>query len=94
MPAYWIAHVEVTDAERYGAYAKLAGPAIAAHGGKFLARGGSTSSSRATTARATCSWSSPTSRPPRPATARPRTRRRSATPRAPPMRDLVIVEGP
>ena len=40
MPAYWIAHIEVTDADRYGQYAKLAGPAIAAFGGKFLARGG------------------------------------------------------
>lgn len=38
--ALWIAHVEVTDAEAYGKYAALAGPAIAAHGGKFLARGG------------------------------------------------------
>lgn len=38
--ALWIAHVTVTDAEAYGKYAKLAGPAIAAHGGKFLARGG------------------------------------------------------
>ncbi len=38
--ALWIAHVEVTDAEAYGRYAKEAGPAIAAHGGKFLARGG------------------------------------------------------
>lgn len=40
MPALWIAHVTVTDAESYGQYAKLAGPAIAAHGGTFLARGG------------------------------------------------------
>lgn len=40
MAALWIAHVHVTDAEAYGKYAKLAGPAIAAHGGKFLARGG------------------------------------------------------
>ena len=40
MPALWIAHVTVTDSESYGEYAKLAGPAIAAHGGKFLARGG------------------------------------------------------
>lgn len=40
MPAYWIAHAEVTDAERYGEYARRAGPAIAAHGGRFLARGG------------------------------------------------------
>lgn len=38
--ALWIAHVEVTDAEAYGRYAALAGPAIAAHGGVFLARGG------------------------------------------------------
>ncbi len=38
--AYWIAHVHVTDAEAYGKYAALAGPAIAMHGGKFLARGG------------------------------------------------------
>ena len=38
--AYWIAHVHVTDEEAYGRYAKLAGPAIAKHGGKFLARGG------------------------------------------------------
>ncbi len=41
MPAaLWIAHVTVTDPEAYGAYAKAAGPAIAAHGGAFLARGG------------------------------------------------------
>lgn len=38
--ALWIAHVEVTDAEAYGKYAVAAGPAIAAHGGVFLARGG------------------------------------------------------
>ena len=38
--AFWIAHVHVTDAEAYGKYAALAGPAIAQHGGKFLARGG------------------------------------------------------
>ena len=40
MPALWIAHVTVTDAESYGKYAELAGPAIAAHGGSFIARGG------------------------------------------------------
>ncbi|SIS85186.1 DUF1330 domain-containing protein [Paracoccus saliphilus] len=40
MSALWIAHVHVTDAEAYGRYAKAAGPAIAAHGGMFLARGG------------------------------------------------------
>jgi uncharacterized protein (DUF1330 family) len=38
--ALWIAHVEVTDADAYGKYAKLAGLAIAAHGGVFLSRGG------------------------------------------------------
>lgn len=40
MPALWIAHVTVTDAEAYGRYAELAGPAIAQHGGTFIARGG------------------------------------------------------
>ncbi|MGX0977960.1 uncharacterized protein (DUF1330 family) [Roseovarius sp. MBR-51] len=40
MPALWIAHVTVTDAEAYGRYAALAGPAIAKHGGEFIARGG------------------------------------------------------
>jgi|TARA_R110000850_G_scaffold103343_8_gene213328 uncharacterized protein (DUF1330 family) len=39
MPALWIAHVTVTDDDAYGKYATLAGPAIADHGGKFLARG-------------------------------------------------------
>lgn len=38
--ALWIAHVKVLDAEAYGKYAALAGPAIARHGGTFLARGG------------------------------------------------------
>ncbi len=40
MSALWIAHVKVLDAEAYGKYAQAAGPAIAAHGGVFLARGG------------------------------------------------------
>ncbi|MEM9901145.1 MAG: DUF1330 domain-containing protein [Pseudomonadota bacterium] len=39
-PAYWIAHVTVTDEVAYGRYAALATEAIAAHGGEFLARGG------------------------------------------------------
>lgn len=39
MSALWIAHVHVTDEEAYGRYAKLAGGAIAAFGGVFLARG-------------------------------------------------------
>lgn len=38
--ALWIAHVEVSDADAYGLYAKGATVAIAAHGGVFLARGG------------------------------------------------------
>lgn len=40
MPALWIAHVTVTDEEAYAKYAALATEAIAAHGGRFLARGG------------------------------------------------------
>ena len=40
MGALWIAHVKVTDEESYMKYAKLAGVAIADHGGKFIARGG------------------------------------------------------
>ena len=39
MPALWIAHVTVTDAESYAKYAELAGPAIAKHGGVFIGRG-------------------------------------------------------
>jgi len=39
--AFWIgAHMTIKDPEKLKAYAELAGPAIAAHGGKFLARGG------------------------------------------------------
>jgi uncharacterized protein (DUF1330 family) len=38
--AYWIsAYRAVKDPEKLAAYAKLAGPAIAAGGGRFLARG-------------------------------------------------------
>ncbi len=40
MPALWIAHVTVTDEEAYGRYAKLAGPAVEKHGGRFIARAG------------------------------------------------------
>jgi uncharacterized protein (DUF1330 family) len=40
MPAYWIAHVTVSDADAYGRYAALATAAIEGHGGRFLARGG------------------------------------------------------
>jgi len=38
---YWIsAYREIHDPEKFAAYAKLAAPAIAAAGGRFLARGG------------------------------------------------------
>jgi uncharacterized protein (DUF1330 family) len=38
---YWIsAYREVHDPEKLAAYGKLAGPAITAAGGRFLARGG------------------------------------------------------
>lgn len=38
--AYWIScYREVKDADKLAAYAKLAGPAIAAGGGTFLCRG-------------------------------------------------------
>lgn len=40
MGALWIAHVKVTDNNAYAKYAALAGPAIADHGGHFIARGG------------------------------------------------------
>jgi len=40
MPAYWIAHVTVTDPDRYKAYMALAPAVFAAHGGRILARGG------------------------------------------------------
>ena len=40
MPALWIGHIIVKDAESYGKYAELAGPAITKHGGHFIARAG------------------------------------------------------
>ncbi len=40
MPAYIIAQVNITDAQKYQEYAKLAGPAAAKYGGRFLVRGG------------------------------------------------------
>lgn len=40
MPVYAIFDIAVTDPERYEDYKKLAPPAIAAYGGKYLARGG------------------------------------------------------
>ena len=40
MAAYWIAHVTVTDAEKYREYQALAPAAFARFGARFLARGG------------------------------------------------------
>ena len=40
MPAYIIAQVNVTNPEKYQEYAKLAGPANAKYGGRFVVRGG------------------------------------------------------
>lgn len=42
MAAYMIARVKVTDPEQYEKYKALSPGAIAAHGGKFIARGGET----------------------------------------------------
>lgn len=37
--AYWVScYLEIKDPERVAAYAKLAGPALEAAGGRFLAR--------------------------------------------------------
>lgn len=38
--AYWIAHVTVTDPERYAIYAKTATEAFTEFGAKVMARGG------------------------------------------------------
>lgn len=38
MAALWLSHSTVSDPEAYAEYAKLAGPAIAAYGGRFIAR--------------------------------------------------------
>ncbi len=40
MAAYVIANIKVTDPAGYEGYKKLAGPAIEACGGRYLARGG------------------------------------------------------
>jgi len=41
---YWIARVDVNDADGYPNYVNTAKPAFEAHGAKFLARGGETHS--------------------------------------------------
>lgn len=40
MTAYVIARVDVTDGDKWMEYAGSAGPTVAAHGGKYIARGG------------------------------------------------------
>lgn len=40
MGALWIAHVDVIDEEKYGAYVEVASVVIPEHGGEFIARGG------------------------------------------------------
>ncbi len=40
MAAYVIVEVEVTNAEEYEDYKKLATPTVAQYGGKYIARGG------------------------------------------------------
>ena len=40
MPAYVIANVEVYDPEAYAEYTQTTPASVAAHGGRFLARGG------------------------------------------------------
>lgn len=42
MAAYVIVDIDVTDPAGYEEYKKVAGPAVAALGGKYLARGGKT----------------------------------------------------
>jgi uncharacterized protein (DUF1330 family) len=42
MAAYVLLDIKVTDPEQFDHYRKLAPPAIAAYGGKYLARGGKT----------------------------------------------------
>jgi uncharacterized protein (DUF1330 family) len=42
MPAYVVVEIAVHDAQTYEQYKQLAPPAIAAYGGRYLARGGAT----------------------------------------------------
>ena len=42
MPAYLIVQITVRDAETYARYRELAPPSIAAYGGRYLVRGGTT----------------------------------------------------
>lgn len=40
MPAFVIVDIAITDPARYEEYKTLAAPAVAAHGGKYVVRGG------------------------------------------------------
>ena len=40
MAAFVIVDIEITDPARYEEYKKLAAPTVAAHGGRYVARGG------------------------------------------------------
>jgi uncharacterized protein (DUF1330 family) len=40
MPAYLFAEIEVVDPQKYEEYRRRVPPLVAAHGGKYLARGG------------------------------------------------------
>ena len=40
--AYWIAHIDVNEPDRYPEYVERARPAFERHGARFLARGGET----------------------------------------------------
>jgi uncharacterized protein (DUF1330 family) len=42
MPAYVVVQVSVRDADTYARYRDLAPPSISAYGGRYLARGGAT----------------------------------------------------
>lgn len=42
MPAYVLVEVDVHDADAYARYRELSTRAVAAHGGRFLVRGGET----------------------------------------------------
>jgi uncharacterized protein (DUF1330 family) len=42
MPAYLIAEIDVTDRELYDEYRKGVPATVAAHGGRFVVRGGAT----------------------------------------------------
>jgi uncharacterized protein (DUF1330 family) len=42
MPAYVVVDIVVRDRDAYERYKQMAAPAVAAHGGRYLVRGGST----------------------------------------------------